>query len=181
MNEPFKIPKIVAVCLSLGLLFQACSSSTMIQSKPSGAKVYVDGQSVGKTPYRYSDSKIIGSCTYLKLTQDGYDELNTSFCRDEEPDVGAIVGGFFIMPIWLWALKYKPVHEYELEIPSAGSVTSTPTNLSESGVSNTPNKQSVREPKSKADKLRELKELLDEGILTEEEYAAEKAKILSSD
>ena len=34
---------------------------------------------------------------------------------------------------------------------------------------------------SKADKLRELKQLLDDGILTQEEYEKEKAKILNSD
>lgn len=34
-------------------------------------------------------------------------------------------------------------------------------------------------PKSKADKLRELKQLLDEGVLTIEEYEIEKAKVLS--
>ena len=34
---------------------------------------------------------------------------------------------------------------------------------------------------SKNDKLRELKQLLDDGILTQEEYEAEKAKILSSE
>ena len=34
---------------------------------------------------------------------------------------------------------------------------------------------------TKADKLRELKQLLDDGILTQEEYEVEKAKILSSE
>ena len=34
---------------------------------------------------------------------------------------------------------------------------------------------------SKADKLRELKQLLDDGILTQEEYEKEKTKILNSD
>lgn len=37
------------------------------------------------------------------------------------------------------------------------------------------------ESKSKADKLRELKQLLDEGVLTQEEYEKEKAKILESE
>ena len=40
---------------------------------------------------------------------------------------------------------------------------------------------SYSDAQSKADKLRELKQLLDEGILTQEEYEKEKAKILSSE
>lgn len=37
------------------------------------------------------------------------------------------------------------------------------------------------EAKSKADKLRELKQLLDEGVLTQEEYEKEKAKLLEAE
>jgi hypothetical protein len=37
------------------------------------------------------------------------------------------------------------------------------------------------ETKSKADRLRELKQLLDENILTQEEYEIEKKKILDED
>ena len=40
---------------------------------------------------------------------------------------------------------------------------------------------SSSEGQSKADKLRELKHLLDEGVLTQEEYEKEKAKLLESD
>lgn len=45
-----------------------------------------------------------------------------------------------------------------------------------------PKKETVNAvPKSKADKLRELKQLLDEGILTQEEFEKEKKKILEAE
>jgi membrane protease subunit (stomatin/prohibitin family) len=40
-------------------------------------------------------------------------------------------------------------------------------------------KQEIKNPNSKADQLRELKSLLDEGILTQEEFDEEKKKILT--
>lgn len=47
---------------------------------------------------------------------------------------------------------------------------------------NTGGKQATpNNDKTKADKLRELKQLLDEGILTVEEYEKEKAKILEQE
>ena len=45
---------------------------------------------------------------------------------------------------------------------------------------NTPKEKTINE-KSKADKLRELKQLLDDGILTQEEFNNEKAKLLESE
>ncbi len=86
----------------------------MIESKPPGAKVYLNGMSVGKTPYRHSDTKIVGSSTSVKLELEGYETLNTSFSRDEAADVGAIIGGLFVLVPFLWTMKYEPVHFYEL-------------------------------------------------------------------
>jgi membrane carboxypeptidase/penicillin-binding protein len=62
-------------------------------------------------------------------------------------------------------MKYKPTHTYEL-IASSGD---NKTNPQQSQI------------KSKADKLRELKQLLDEKIITQEEYEKEKKKILEED
>ena len=50
---------IVSIILAGTILLSGCSSTTMIKSTHSGAKVYLDGESVGKTPYSHTDSKII--------------------------------------------------------------------------------------------------------------------------
>ncbi len=146
----------------------------MIQSNPSGAKLYLDEESVGVTPYRHRDTKIVGSTTYVRLEKEGYETLNTAFSRNEEADVGAIIGGIFLLFPFLWTMKYKPSHTYEMA--SLSGEAPAPTNR--------PMQQQSIQPQStgtKAAKLRELKGLLDEELITQEEYDTERAKIMNSD
>ena len=103
-----------ALLLTASVLLSGCSSTTMIQSKPEGAKIYLNEELVGTTPYAHSDTRIVGSTTRLRLEKEGYETLNSSFIRNEEVDAGAIVGGIFLMFPYLWTMKYKPSHTYEL-------------------------------------------------------------------
>ena len=151
--------------LSAAILLSSCASTTMIQSNPSGAKLYLNGESVGETPYTHTDTKIVGSTTTVSLKKEGYETLNTSFSRDEEVDVGAIIGGIFVLVPFLWTMKYKPTHTYEL-LPTLNNNHTTIL------------KENQQNPESKADRLREIKQLFDEKILSEEEYEKEKKKIL---
>lgn len=105
----------IAFILALSILLFSCSSTTMITSKPSGAKVYLNDEFLGETPVQYEDSKIIFSVNYLKIEKEGYKTLYTSFARDEEAEIGAIITGFIAYVPFLWAMKYKPNHNYELE------------------------------------------------------------------
>ena len=105
----------ICLMLAICIFVSSCSSTTMIESKPPGAKLYLNGMPVGKTPYRYTDTKIVGSSTSVRLELDGFETLNTSFSRDETADVGAIIGGIFFLVPFLWTMKYDPVHYYELQ------------------------------------------------------------------
>jgi hypothetical protein len=96
------------------MLTVGCTSSTIIRSEPSGASVYIDGSKLGKTPYTYSDTKIVGSSTHLKLKMEGYEEFDTVFRRDEEFQVGPCIGGAFFLFPFLWVMGYRPEHVYEL-------------------------------------------------------------------
>ena len=105
-----------ALFLFAALIFlSSCTSTTLIQSVPSGAKVTVDGERVVNTPYAHTDTKIVFSSTSVILEKEGYDPFATIIVKNEEPNVGAIVGGFFVWPIWLWALQYKATRTYELK------------------------------------------------------------------
>lgn len=169
MKKRIVFIRCTALLLSFAIILSGCASTTMFQTTPSGAKLYLDGMPVGNTPYTYSDTKIVGSTTTVKLTMDGYEELNTTISRNEEVDVGAIIGGLFIWIPFLWVMKYKPIHAYEL-IPA---LANPQNNIQPS------TKQEQVATKSKAERLRELKQLLDDKILTQEEYEKEKAKILA--
>ncbi|MFZ1704485.1 MAG: PEGA domain-containing protein [Saprospiraceae bacterium] len=77
------------------MFWTSCVSTTTIEAVSSGAKLYLNGESVGVTPYTHQDARFVRSRNYLKVEKEGYTTLNTSFSRDEEFDVGAVVGGFF--------------------------------------------------------------------------------------
>ena len=169
MKSTNRITKTIAVILAGSILLTSCVSTTMIHSKPSNAKLYIDGEYKGETPYTHKDTKIVFSSTDVKLIKEGYKDYFATFKRDEEIDVApVIVGFFFLWPVWLWAMKYDPVRTYELEPIE---------NFPNSNIEN-PTLNVEPSNKSKADRLRELKQLLDEGILTKEEYEKEKNKIL---
>ena len=87
---------------------------TVIHSQPEGAKLYIDGEVHGKTPYSYSDTKIVGSSTHIRMVMDGYEDTNVVLQRNEEFSVGACIGGVLILFPFLWIMGYKAEHRYEL-------------------------------------------------------------------
>lgn len=97
----------------------SCASTTMIQSQPPGAKLYLNGEPVGVTPYAMTDTKIIGSTTTVRLELPGYEPTTGVITRNEEFNVGACIGGAFLLFPFLWVMGYKPVHTFELRPPGA--------------------------------------------------------------
>jgi hypothetical protein len=163
-NFSNQVISVFVICI---MLLTGCVSSTLIQSNPSGAKVYVNGALAGTTPYKYKDSKIVGTKTSIRLEKEGYKPLSTYIKRNEQADVGAIIGGIFLFaPLFLWTMKYDDVHLYEMEI-----IRAEQQSVKQGEMENTQNKVSA---------LLDLKLLLDEGIITAEEFEAEKAKILNA-
>jgi len=104
-----------AFALSATIFLTGCGSTTMIQSRPDNARVYLNGEYMGTTPYAHRDSKIVSSTTLVTLEKEGYQTFNTSFSRDEELDVGALIGGIFLLVPFLWIMKYKPFRTYEMK------------------------------------------------------------------
>ena len=159
--------KALAILLAGAILFSSCASSTMIYSSPDGAKVYLNGEPVGKTPYLHTDTKIVGSTTTVRLEKEGYNPFYTTFSRDEEVDVGAIIGGIFVWVPFLWTMKYKASHTYEM----------VPLSLDEMTKSNAVQQDST---KNSVEKLRELKQMLDEKLITQEEFEKAKKQVLET-
>lgn len=113
MRKPAPVAQALAVLAAVSLT-AACTSSTMIRSRPTGAKVYLNGAYAGETPYQMSDSKIVGSTTRVRLEHPGYEPLDAWISRNEEVDGLALVGGLFFLIPFLWVMEYQPDHTYEL-------------------------------------------------------------------
>lgn len=167
-----KSSRIISCFLAGAVLFASCSSSTMIVSNPSNSKLYIDGEMVGQTPYTHRDSKIVGSVTSVKIEKEGYMPLFADFSKNEEADVGAIIGGLMVWIPFLWTMKYKSTHSYELKPIALDNVA-----LDNDMTLDTP--QIQNNPRTKTVKLRELKQLLNEKIITAEEFEKEKTKVLN--
>lgn len=105
----------IVLLTSMAIILNGCASSTIVSSEPSGATLYIDGSKVGKTPYPYSDTKIVGSNTRLKLKKEGYEDLHVILNRSEQVNIGAIIGGIFLLVPFMWTMEYIPQHTYELE------------------------------------------------------------------
>ncbi len=109
MNLWIKIPVIALTLTS----FAACTSTTMIRSTDSDAKIFVDGEYKGKGQFLHADTKIVGSTTLVRMEKDGCEPQTYHFSRTEEFDVGACIGGVLVYVPFLWIMKYKPERTYE--------------------------------------------------------------------
>lgn len=153
------------------LLFGSCASTTMLRSEPSGAKVYMNEEPVGTTPYSHTDTRIVGSRTEVRMEKEGYRPFTTTLIRNEEVNVGAIIGTVLVLIPVLWIMDYKPAHTYELEPLSGNEPFEEKSEESENGAWSA----------SQIQRLRELKKLQDDGIISGKEFEEQKAKILNND
>ena len=112
---------IISFLLAISILSTGCSSTTLIKTDPPDAKLYMNDELMGRTPYSYTDKKIAGSQTQIRIEKEGYDTFYTTLKRNERADVGAIVVGVFLILIpFLWMLQYKPERMYELKKEEEG-------------------------------------------------------------
>jgi len=104
------------------LLVSACSSTTLISSSDPDARIYVNGEYIGKGQAAYTDKKVAFSNNDVTIKKPGCDPASYSFRRNEKPDGGAIVGGILVTIPFLWVTEYKKEHNYEYDCHSAEEV-----------------------------------------------------------
>ena len=100
----------------------SCASTTHIRAinpktseTDKNVKIYVDGQYKGRGSVNYSDTKIVASITNIDLKKEGCRTNKYSMSRSEKVNVGALIGGILLFPIWLWVMEYNPSRDYEFE------------------------------------------------------------------
>jgi hypothetical protein len=127
----YPMKKIIASSIAFFFLL-GCASATLIKSNPPGAKLYLDGQLKGETPYTYADRAAAGTMKSVTLKKEDYKDF-TGHIKREVLSVGALIGGlFFLIPL-IWILEYPPEYIFEME-------------KTESKLSDTPQKPQVTPP-----------------------------------
>lgn len=90
-----------------------CSSGTSIRVSDPDARIYVNGEYVGTGKGYYSDRKLMFTKREVTLRKDGCEAQRYTFRRNERPDLGAIVGAYYLAVPVLWVAQYKDHHAYE--------------------------------------------------------------------
>ena len=103
------------ICTLTSLSIMSCSSTTLIRSTDPSVKIYVDGEYAGKGVVSHTDTKTVGSTTSVRFEKAGCEPRFFNMSRSEEFDVGACIGGVFVLVPFLWIQKYKAEHNYEFE------------------------------------------------------------------
>ena len=104
--------RIIGSIVAFFFLF-GCASSTLIKSNPPGAKLYLEGQLKGETPYTYADRAAAGTMRTVTLKKEGYKDF-TGHIKREQLSVGALIGGLiFLIPL-IWILEYPPEYTFEM-------------------------------------------------------------------
>ncbi len=92
-----------------------CTSSTVIKTSDPDARIFVNGEYVGTGEANYSDRKVAFAGNDVTLRKDGCEPVEYRFQRNEEADIGAIVGGFLVAVPFLWTLEYKEERAFEFD------------------------------------------------------------------
>lgn len=105
--------KLIVLTAALFFLF-GCASATIIKSNPPGAKLYLDEELKGETPYTYQDKSPAGKSRIVTLKKEGYRDFIGQIKRNKFSP-GAFVGGMiFIIPL-IWITEYPSEYTFEME------------------------------------------------------------------
>jgi hypothetical protein len=96
-------------------LLAACSSTTVIKSSDPEAKIFVNGEYLGTGQATYTDRKVAFSSNTVTISKPGCADQHHEFQRNEDPDFGAIIGGFLVYVPFLWVTEYKEQRGYDYQ------------------------------------------------------------------
>lgn len=170
----FLLLSLIVIAVSL----TSCESQTIINTKPPGARLYADGQFKGLTPCVYSDTKILGAHTRIRLTHEGYADFNGLITRDEHVSILNAALCFLCVPLF-WVQEYNPEHTYFLipestpppPVPAPAAPTAKPATDSSKSSNAAPATPAPPPPPDPLEvRLSRLKKMLDDGTISKQEY-----------
>ena len=108
--------QITSLFLAFLLLFTSCASTTTIGVIPRSveAEIYADGKYIGDAPAVLKDSKISGAGTMIAIEAEGYEDYKAYIEKSDHINMGALVGGIFLVVPYIWIMGYEPYYEFYL-------------------------------------------------------------------
>ena len=108
--------QITSLFLAFLLLFTSCASTTTIGVIPRSveAEIYADGKYIGDAPAVLKDSKISGAGTMITIEAEGYEDYKAYIEKSDHINMGALVGGIFLVVPYIWIMGYEPYYEFYL-------------------------------------------------------------------
>ncbi|MGJ3234831.1 PEGA domain-containing protein [Marivirga sp.] len=162
---------VIMISTSCATLFTGTRQNVSIDSNPQGADIIIDGQNLGVTPAKIKVDRELDALLYggkeIQFELEGYKKLGYEL--DTRLNSVAIIN--FFNPLF-WGIdiatgavtKYDNYYNFQLR----------PLEFN--------NTQSITESNmEKYEKLVQLKKLLEDGVITQEEFDKEKAKILEEE
>ncbi|MEE1269185.1 MAG: PEGA domain-containing protein [Treponema sp.] len=103
------------VIISALITLNSCVSSTrvVINSKPSNADVYEDGQHVGKTPVSLNISNLVWNSPDITISKDGYTSMPVTL-QKEEKITNLVIGYCINIFAFLWCYGPKENQNFVL-------------------------------------------------------------------
>jgi len=108
------VPIMRVPLIAAALLLSGCASTTLIQTQPTGASVYIGGEYVGKTPYKMTNTNVVNSGTAVHLEAPGYQPLDATVVRNGDISIGPMIAGSILMIPLLWAKDYPAHSNFQL-------------------------------------------------------------------
>ncbi|MDP2853419.1 MAG: hypothetical protein Q8O28_04130 [Smithellaceae bacterium] len=164
--------KYLMIVSSMLILF-GCASTTYIRTLPSAAKIYEGDVLKGFTPYMHWDREEGNASRTFILYKEGYkDKIITIKKTDFNPM--RIIGP----PVLAWPWLYDYPYEYVFELEKSGQPIAEKTLQSVPTYPNLETQPKMSDPSGYVQKLRELKKIKEEGLITDKEYEQKRKAII---
>ena len=91
--------RLISMTLALCIL-TGCSTTTRFHTKPEGAKIYINGDFLGESPYVFNDERSLPKRFHLQIRKEGYKELDLYIDKSFDY-LGVFLSGFYgIFTFW---------------------------------------------------------------------------------
>jgi hypothetical protein len=123
-KEALMFKYIITLSLSLPLMF-GCTTSTRFNTKPEGAKIFINGDYIGDSPITLDDTKSLPSRYHVQIRHEGYKELDMYLDKRADYLTMALSAIPYFAPLLFWGYTLDNKYKFDLSSLKIDKDTST--------------------------------------------------------